>query len=352
MLYNVKILHKSNKLKGEYMNIKVSVIIPVYNSERYLKECIESLLQQELTECEFIFVNNASKDKSYDVIKKYERLDNRIKVINQDNRGVSVARNTGLQVANGEYIGFVDSDDTISKDYFYYLYNAAKCNEVDIIFSRLNAAFPFEVSKVLDKKYIEKNIYPFLIKEDSLNSVCNKLYRADLIKSNNIKFPEGIALGEDGRFNISAFTYANNVMYVDYCGYNYREVQGSATRNILEKDYFQRSLQVYEESIDEVKLWNVDSKFIDKLKSEKLVNSVLAYTYAYFDSSNVLSFKDRYSYVKNMINNSYVRNSFKAYKDELYKNRGIYEKTVLKCIEKGATLGVYFSTLYSRVRNS
>ena len=105
------------------MNVKVSVIIPVYNCEKYIEECIESLINQTLQECEFIFVNDGSKDKSEEIIKKYADKDERITLINQKNSGVSVARNVGIKKAVGEYIGFVDADDYVDSNYYEKLYN-------------------------------------------------------------------------------------------------------------------------------------------------------------------------------------------------------------------------------------
>lgn len=190
-----------------------------------------------------------------------------------------------------------------------------------------------------------------LIESDSLNAIWNKLYRSKIIRDNKVKFPIGVALGEDGRFNVSAFTYAKNTFFMNYYGYYYREVEGSATRNILGKDYFDRSLQVYEEDIDQFKNWDIESEIIKRLKVKKFINSVLSYTYLYFNANDILKFKDRYEYIKKMINNEAVKDSFKSYKNEIYSERSRYDRTVLKCIEKRFTLGIYIATLYSRLRN-
>ena len=155
------------------MNVKVSVIIPVYNCEKYIEECIESLINQTLQECEFIFVNDGSKDKSEEIIKKYADKDERITLINQKNSGVSVARNIGIKKAVGEYIGFVDADDYVESDYYEKLYNTAKNNNCSIVVcnwkSRLNGKdsefiLPFIKNKVMNKKDIEDKIH-FLLKK-------------------------------------------------------------------------------------------------------------------------------------------------------------------------------------------
>ena len=106
--------------------IVVSVIIPVYNADKFLERCVNSLLSQTLASCEFIFVNDGSTDASLSILQQFQQKDPRIRLVNQENKGVSDARNAGLKIANGDYIGFVDADDFIEKDYFEKLYSAFK----------------------------------------------------------------------------------------------------------------------------------------------------------------------------------------------------------------------------------
>lgn len=342
------------------MSVKVSVIIPVYNCEKYIGECIESLINQTLKECEFIFVNDGSSDKSKEIIEGYAKGDNRIKLINQKNSGVSVARNTGLENAVGEYIGFVDGDDYIDVDYYENLYNAAKSNLCEIVIcdwkSEVNGVenklnLPFERNKVLNKRYIEDKIYPFFIKEDSLNSVCNKIFNNNLIKKNNIMFPVGVELGEDGFFNVVATTYADKVYYLDSSGYYYREVEGSATRNVIKKDYFKRALSVYKNKPKEYEKWPIKEEEIERLKTIKFLNTVIALTYIYFVPNDRNKLKDRYRYIKNMINNQEVCDAINKYYNEISYNKGRYEKKIIDNMKKRNTFRIYVLTLYSRLRN-
>ena len=232
----------------------ISVIIPVYNAEKYLEECIKSLLSQSLNNCEFIFVNDGSNDNSSNIIKDYIKRDKRIVLINQCNKGVSEARNTGLLKANGKYVGFVDSDDYIDSDMYEILYKEIKMEDCDVVISNfeeeLNGdkcikTYKLKDDEVLDKTYIQNKILPFFIKDDSLNTVCNKLYKKSIIDKYNIKFPKELPLGEDGIFNMIFFSKCNSCKYIDYTGYHYREVHGSATRNLQKHDYFKRELDVY-----------------------------------------------------------------------------------------------------------
>ncbi|MGG0237737.1 glycosyltransferase [Bacillus rhizoplanae] len=342
------------------MSKKVSVIIPVYNAEKYITQCIESFLSQALQECEFIFVNDGSKDNSKQIIEKYQKLDSRIKLINQENQGVSNARNTGLHVATGEYVGFVDADDYIEKDMYEILYNSAKQSNCDVVISNLKwemeghkviTKYPFPVDIVLKKDYIEQELLPYFLKTDNLNTAVNKIYRNKLIRENSVKFPEKVTLGEDGIFNMQFFSNAINMKYINYVGYHYREVAGSATRNISEKDYFKRAVEVYTMELPKIYTGKIDKARMRQLKSIKLIDSVMSYIHIYFTPSKDVNFSKRYKYVKNMIHNKYVREALLLYYKEIYSTLGRYEKLLIDMIKRKSTVGLYFATSYSRFRN-
>ena len=108
------------------MAAKITVIIPVYNVEIYLADCLDSVLQQTLNEIEIICINDGSSDNSLEILKEYARKDSRIIIISQENKGLGSARNRGLEVATGEYVAFLDSDDWVDNNYYEKLYNTAK----------------------------------------------------------------------------------------------------------------------------------------------------------------------------------------------------------------------------------
>ncbi|MBO1579737.1 glycosyltransferase [Bacillus sp. XF8] len=342
------------------MSKKVSVIIPVYNAEKYITQCIESLLNQTLQECEFIFINDGSIDNSREIIEGYKQVDDRITLINQENQGVSIARNMGLQLAAGEYVGFVDADDYIDKDMYETLYNSVKQSNCDVVISNFKGEmeghkviikYPFPIDIVLKKDYIEQEILPYFLKADNLNTVVNKIYRNSLIKENNVKFPSGIALGEDGMFNVEFFSIATHMKYIDYVGYHYREVAGSATRDTSKKDYFKRAVEVYNMELPKTYTGKVDKVKIRELKSIKFINSVISYIYIYFEPSKDIRFSKRYKYVKNMVRNKYVREALPLYYGEAYSKLGRYEKFLINMMKRKFTAGLYFAVSYSRFRN-
>ncbi|PEJ58455.1 glycosyl transferase family 2 [Bacillus sp. AFS002410] len=342
------------------MSTKVSVIIPVYNAEQFIAQCIESLLKQTLKECEFIFVNDGSKDNSRKIVEKYQTIDERIKLINQENQGVSIARNNGLLIATGKYIGFVDADDYVRNDMYKVLFKTANESGCDVVLSNFESEingrevivrYPFLKNRVHDRNYIEHEILPYFLESEELNSVVNKLYKKEVINENNVKFPEKIALGEDGMFNIHFFSNAATMQYIDYTGYYYREVIGSATRNISEKDYFKRALEVYKSDLPDIYA-KVDKSKISQLRSIKFVNSVFSYIHIYFVPSQEMNIRGRYKFVKSMIYNKEFRNALSQYKNnENYNSLGRYEKSIFNLIQKKSIIGLYFLTAYSRFRN-
>ncbi|MFC4320712.1 glycosyltransferase [Litchfieldia salsa] len=342
------------------MNIKVSVIVPVFNAEEYLTECINSLLNQTLQDCEFIFINDGSTDKSKFIIENYRALDSRIKLINQENQGVSTARNNGLRYAYGEYIGFVDADDFIEKEMYEVLYYSAKLSNCDMVFSNFKGEtegrkvvtrYQFPSNIILNKTFIQQDLLPYFLKEDNLNTVCTKIYKSKIVQLNNVTFPNNIELGEDGMFNMHFLSGAKTVKYIDYIGYHYREVKGSATRNISEKDYFKRAIDVYNIKYPEDYYFHIDKEIINKLKSIKLIKSVISYIHLYFNSFKELSFNQRYSYIKKMIRHENVRNALPIFYGEFHASLGRYEKFILEMINKKFVLGLYFATTYSRLRS-
>ena len=183
-------------------NIKISIIVPVYNTEKYLKRCLDSIINQDFKDIEIIIVNDCSPDNSLSIIKEYIKQDNRIILINKEkNEGLSEARNSGIKIASGEYILHIDSDDWVEQHYFKDMYNKAMEEKADIVISDFYKDFDNgQIFYMKDQgEYIEKNIEIlkniFLFK--AYPSVWNKLIRTELYKENNISHPKRISIGED-----------------------------------------------------------------------------------------------------------------------------------------------------------
>lgn len=216
--------------------MKISVIIPVYNTEKYLKQCLDSVLSQELSDYEIICINDGSTDSSYKILNEYASIYKKIKLINIKNSGVSAARNIGLKYAEGEYILFVDSDDWIEPNSLEKLYDCIKKKNVDILEFR-NDSYCESVRSTGNFFEIENYENNTLNKVDLLYTLWNKLYKNEFIRKNNIYFPEGLKNAEDGVFNLLCL-YAKPKF--DICKelvYHYRFLrENSATANIKSID--------------------------------------------------------------------------------------------------------------------
>jgi len=205
-------------------NPLISIIVPVYNTEKYLFKCLMSLIKQTLKEIEIIIVNDGSRDNSAEIISMFEEADSRVKVINQQNLKQGAARNNGLKIAKGEYIGFVDSDDWVDLNYFEKLYNAAKKYDSDIAFAtnvRIGNGKTKKRLNITEEK-------PYSVLEEKF-SVCNaaknpcptnKIYRRTFLEKNNIVWPEGCYC-EDKLFVVQGVYFANSVVSVPDVNYYY-----------------------------------------------------------------------------------------------------------------------------------
>lgn len=208
------------------MDYKISIIVPIYNSEKHLKKCLDSIINQTYKSLEIILVDDGSTDSSGKIADEYKRLDERVKVIHKKNDGVSIARNVGLTVSSGDYVGFVDSDDWIESKMYETLLDIIIEKKVDI--SICNLFFQDENGNDLEKFDYDDGYLNFstLIKQMFFSRsiqgyTCNKLYKASLLKEKNVLFNNNIFVLEDDLFNIEILSkniestafYSNKRLY-------------------------------------------------------------------------------------------------------------------------------------------
>lgn len=222
--------------------VKVSVIIPVYNVEDYLKECLDSVLSQTLKDIEVICVDDCSTDDSLKILQEYANKDDRIKIIkNEKNSGQGFSRNEGIKKATGEYIGFVDSDDWIELNTFESTYMHAKKNNLDmVIFKVIN--YNSNLKEFYETNYYnmdflenEKEIFNY---NDLFNKLflipvgpVNKIYKTSILKENDIFFPEQYSMFEDNPFFHDAFLSSNKVSLIPNYFYYRRVHENSVMQN-------------------------------------------------------------------------------------------------------------------------
>jgi len=230
---------------------KVSVIIPVYNAEVFLSKCLNSVLAQTLKNIEIICIDDCSQDNSFQILSYFSENDNRIKCFkNENNLGQGLTRNRGLDLATGEYIAFVDSDDWIELDMYEVLYNEAKAHNYDLVYCGLIYDFPHGKSQIPEMPLLESdlNTIPFLINEAinpsfklfSPNSPCDKIYRRKFIENLNLRFKsERVFLYEDKFFNISFLIENPTFCFIPKVMYHYAIRYGS-TMTSYRKDFLKR----------------------------------------------------------------------------------------------------------------
>lgn len=226
------------------MDIKISIIMPVYNVEKFLKKSIQSVINQTFKEFELILIDDGSKDKSGDICDYYSKLDNRIVVKHTTNKGVSAARNLGLDIARGNYIGFVDSDDIIEKQMFEILYNEIITGKYDIVkcdvkeikyLSEEYIDYDNNYIQTYDSREIKGNedIFVLFLKCE-LSACCyDKLFKKEIIGEKRFK---NITVNEDLDFLLQVMPYLNNIKLIYYPFYKYVRRENSITTSFYSQE--------------------------------------------------------------------------------------------------------------------
>jgi glycosyltransferase involved in cell wall biosynthesis len=247
----------------------ISIIIPVYNAEKYLSKCLESILNQTYTDFEVVAVDDGSADKSTDILQSYTEKDNRIKYIKQSNQGSSAARNAALRICQGEMIAFVDSDDWLSPVFLETLHDMLDRSQADI------AVCDFMTNgKTRESEYVwgeetywddKEAILREFTKDGFYNRVMNKVYRRDLVQ--DVEFPVGRDLKEDAVWTTKVLLRANSVIRIPEGLYNLRIVPDSLSRHRRYSETFlcgmyRNDLDKCEMLLSEVK----DKEVADKIR--------------------------------------------------------------------------------------
>ena len=300
---------------------KVSVIVPVYNVEKYLPQCLDSLINQTYSNLEIICVNDGSTDESLKILESYAKKDSRIVILDKENGGLSSARNAGLEAATGDYIGFVDSDDWCDLTMFEKLVTLSMNTQSDFVFcglatyneekKRVNKPSSFfSLSTFTDEDQGRK-----LSKEKLISSqyffghfVCNRLFRREFIDKNKLEFREGI-LYEDGYFSIDTAFCIDTFSFTKERLYYYRRKRSGAITNqknqgredriqFLEYLYLKtRAAGLLDE--EEVRFWEYAFSVLDGLLAEDIYELIRRFVLTYsisqkaMDSSFILQEKRR-----------------------------------------------------------
>lgn len=217
------------------MSPTVSIIIPVFNGEKFIEDCIKSIKAQTIKDLQVIIVDDGSRDHTLSILKALELEDERIEVIHQNNAGVSAARNAGLQVVQAEWVLFVDADDTIAPDYCASLLDAANYLHADVVIARQLAEtrpryYLFQEKEKLVQACLSYNesCYPF-----NIDAPWGKIFRHRVICEKNICFPEELTRSEDAYFCLQFYEAANSIGILNQFGYVHTEREGSICRSFV-----------------------------------------------------------------------------------------------------------------------
>lgn len=294
----------------------VSVIVPVYNAEQFLARCLNSVLNQSYEKLEVILINDGSTDNSQKICEEFAEKDVRVKLINQENSGPSVARNKGIDLANGKYISFVDADDYLEKNMIEKMINYIE-QDVELVISGYNRIFKKDdVNEIQEINYYHiinmtfddfLQRFDVLFKDYYINYLWNKLYLNEIIKTNNINFNKSINWGEDLIFNIEYLNYCNEISIISNSLYNYIDFnEDSITNNYNINIYYNRK-EMYQE-VRSFLLKNNAYKANKEIVENKYFESVIA-----FLSSSYLHKEDIDNEINDIYNDKNIRKNINFY---------------------------------------
>lgn len=241
----------------------ISVIVPVYNVDKFLNQCIDSILKQTFKDFELILVNDGSFDYSYKICIEYKELDPRVRVFSQDNKGAGASRNRGIEESIGEFITFIDSDDYVTEDYLEKLYNAIKKYNVDISMTqyyRYNSENNMLYYYLKEEDYRvevlnQRALFEGMLADANFLQVCAKMYRKSLF--NHVRFPED-AYFEDFSTIAKLFALTSNIVFVRENLYCYRTNPNSIVNTPVNFKKVDDHLKWYEEIILVLSLYKID----------------------------------------------------------------------------------------------
>lgn len=229
--------------RGDRVEALVSIVVPIYNAEKFLTQTIESVLNQTYSNYELILVNDGSKDNSLDICNKYAEIDSRIRVISQHNQGAGVARNTGISTSKGKYVMFLDADDTYEPNIVSELVSKIEETASDLAICGYYVTNETEKKTIktdCSKKMSGQEIYDCvetLCKKGVFNSMCNKIFLRSIIEENTIRIDSTLIVGEDFRFVLDYFDKSESISFVDKPLYNYKMQNSYTTRRYRENEF-------------------------------------------------------------------------------------------------------------------
>lgn len=310
--------------------MKLSLIIPIYNVEKYIERCLKSCFDQDLptSEYEIIAVDDGSPDNSKEIVKQYQTEYPNISLITQENRGLSGARNTGISVAKGEYLWFIDSDDFIEPNCLSHFYNEAKSQDLDIL--------PFSISFLhegkddkspcdLKRKSIPLKGKDYLLNGYTFFTAWSAIYRREFLLKNKLFFVEGI-LHEDQEFTPRAYYLAERVNYTSELGYIYYQRKNSITTSGKKKRRADNLLKVADSLYNFISVREKNDTEIYRFFIERINHNCIQSVNLYCDRQVIRHIKSKEYFPLSNSSTKYINNTkIKVFNKSIFIYRLIYK---------------------------
>lgn len=316
-------------------NVKISVIIPVYNAEKYLRETLQSIKKQSFTDFELIAINDGSTDNSLTILNEFKGIINNYKIVTIDNSGVSKARNIGINISNGEYVCFVDADDILNQHYLEFLIQPIFSKNADLSYCNYTTFYNKCIfnsnSNDCNFNHIKKDssiqVFDYVMSQGLGTSPWNKLYRLEYLKKYNIMFNENSSYGEDMFFNWKIFLVSNTIYNVDLPLYGYRQNIKGATMK-----YHDKLFEHYMYELNDVIVFARDNNILnDELYESVNINMLKRFNSIFrMNCRRKDGIKNGHNYIKKILKDERVNTALKLY-DGI--NENVFNNTDKKIIK-------------------
>ncbi len=334
---------------------EISVIVPMHNAQKFIINCVNSVLNQSFTDFELLLVNDGSTDETLKICTQLSQKDSRIKIINKENGGVQTAIIKGIENAKSDYCAFIDADDEFRNEFLKKLFNSARKSNADIAFcgyeninsnNEITDGFTCNENKLYSVDDIKNSLNDFFAIKTDLNNFCsaarwNKLYKTALLKEILPEINPAQTMGEDMAMNLHALMHCKCIAMVNYSGYAYKDEQGSATRSMNIKKFNQYEF-MFETLHKIAHKYNFENTAALKKRKNELYCVLLL---------QILMSEISYNEKKQVISLVFNEIDDKNYIVRFANTQPIHGKIALKIISKGIfTLPLFATNLFLRIR--
>lgn len=335
----------------------ISIIVPVYNAQEFLDQCLSSICRQTYKALEIICINGGSSDKSQEILEQFAQRDNRVKLLKKENEGVSYSRNYGLEAATGKYVMFVDADDWIEPDSCETAIKEAEASKAEIVMWSYIREFTgsSQPKKIFDEDYIsfdktdiQNKLHRRFIgltgeelknveNADALCPVWAKLYRRRLLTEHSICFTDIRKIGtyEDGLFNLEVFQYAEKVVYLQKYLYHYRKNNNHSITSRYKEQLYQQWLRLFEIMEQYIENNHLPDHYQEALKN-RICLSIMGQGLNILESSEI--FWKKYRKLRDILKNECYREAYKTFDLQHFP---LHWKLFYGCAKYQCCLGVY-----------